>query len=283
MTRMPGARGGTRRRRNRGRPEEGRSGDERRHEKGRRAPVGRSRRQRERPPIRPRRCGRRGGRVEEARELVEEADVEEGIAARAVAEAEERHYQVEVNKGGLSVSALTKTLNDRWDSGWRLSHVFEQRANTVLVFASAPAAGREKHVARTGAPERRELSGRRRARLGWSPWLVALLAVIALIAAFAIARATYSGDVCWAEYNERLGQPWVEADNGRVFGTTEEAGCGGATPREPEVSEVFSRAYGPAKALAESLSLERWAAAGASSTATRPLAQAMAYTNRGRT
>ena len=114
-------------------------------------------------------------------------------------------------------------------------------------------------MARTGAPERRELSGRRRAHLGWSPWLVALLAVIAVIAAFAIARATYSGDVCWAEYNERLGQPWVEANNGRVFGTTEEAGCGGATPREPEVSEVFSRAYGPTKALAESLSLERWA------------------------
>lgn len=55
----------------------------------------------------------RAGRVDEARELVEAADLDEGMATRAVAEAEERHYQAEGNKRGLSVTALTKTLNDR--------------------------------------------------------------------------------------------------------------------------------------------------------------------------
>ena len=40
-----------------------------------------------------------------------------------------------VNKRGLSVAALTKTLNERWENGWQLAHAFEQRGNTVLVFA----------------------------------------------------------------------------------------------------------------------------------------------------
>jgi hypothetical protein len=44
------------------------------------------------------------------------------------------HYQVEVNKRGLSVKSLTKTLNARWENGWRLAHMLEQRGNTVLVF-----------------------------------------------------------------------------------------------------------------------------------------------------
>lgn len=76
----------------------------------------------------------RAGRVEDAREIVEEAELDEGMAASAIGEAESLHYQVEVNKRGLSVSALTGTLNDRWANGWRLVHMLEQRGNTVLVF-----------------------------------------------------------------------------------------------------------------------------------------------------
>ena len=76
----------------------------------------------------------RDGRVEDARAIAAEADLGEGAAAKAIAELDALHYQVEVNKRGLSVSALTTTLNQRWENGWRLAHVFEQRGNTVLVF-----------------------------------------------------------------------------------------------------------------------------------------------------
>ena len=76
----------------------------------------------------------RAGRVKDDREIADEADLDEGMAADAIAKAEELHYQVEVNKRALSVKALTKTLNDRWTNGWRLAHMLEQRGNTVLVF-----------------------------------------------------------------------------------------------------------------------------------------------------
>ncbi len=75
----------------------------------------------------------KAGMVEDARQVAAEADAY-GSAADAIAEAEAMHYQVEVNKRGLSVKALTKTLNARWDNGWRLAHMLEQRGNTVLVF-----------------------------------------------------------------------------------------------------------------------------------------------------
>lgn len=76
----------------------------------------------------------RAGRVEDARQVAAEAQLGEGAAARAIAEADAMHYEAVVNKRGLSVSALTKTLNERWDNGWRLAHILEQRGNTVLVF-----------------------------------------------------------------------------------------------------------------------------------------------------
>ena len=76
----------------------------------------------------------RAGKVREARDIAAEADLEEGMATSAISDAEALHYQVDVNKRGLSVAALTKTLNDRWANGWRLAHMFEQRGNTVLVF-----------------------------------------------------------------------------------------------------------------------------------------------------
>ena len=76
----------------------------------------------------------RAGKVRDAREMAAESDLGEGMAQDAIAEAEALHYQVEVNKRGLSVTYLTKTLNDRWRNGWRLAHILEQRGNTVLVF-----------------------------------------------------------------------------------------------------------------------------------------------------
>ncbi len=75
----------------------------------------------------------KAGLVEDARQIAEEAGAE-SVAAEAIAETASMHYQVEVNKRGLSVSGLTKTLNQRWDNGWRLAHILEQRGNTVLVF-----------------------------------------------------------------------------------------------------------------------------------------------------
>ena len=73
-------------------------------------------------------------RVEDARAIATETDLGEGPAAKAIAELEAMHYLVEVNKRGLSVSSLTTTLNQRWENGWRLAHILEQRGNTVLVF-----------------------------------------------------------------------------------------------------------------------------------------------------
>ncbi|MDQ4132641.1 MAG: hypothetical protein M3179_05400 [Actinomycetota bacterium] len=76
----------------------------------------------------------RAGRVKDAKKVVAEADLGDGMAERAISKMEERHYLVEVNKRGLSVTALTKTLNEQWDNGWRLAHILEQRGNTVLVY-----------------------------------------------------------------------------------------------------------------------------------------------------
>lgn len=76
----------------------------------------------------------RAGKVEDARQVATEAELGQGRAAEAIAEVDALHYDAVVNKRGLSVSALTKTLNERWDNGWRLAHILEQRGNTVLVF-----------------------------------------------------------------------------------------------------------------------------------------------------
>ena len=76
----------------------------------------------------------RAGRVEDAHKIAAQAELGEGMAAKAITDAEALHYDVEVNKRGLSVSALTGALNDRWANGWRLAHILEQRGNMVLVF-----------------------------------------------------------------------------------------------------------------------------------------------------
>lgn len=75
----------------------------------------------------------KAGLVEDARELARDAGPD-SAAAEAVAAVDTMQYQVEVNKRSLSVKALTKTLNGRWENGWRLAHILEQRGNTVLVF-----------------------------------------------------------------------------------------------------------------------------------------------------
>lgn len=76
----------------------------------------------------------RDARVEDARAIAIDTDLGEGPAAKTIAELEAMHYLVEVNKRGLSVGSLTTTLNQRWENGWRLAHIVEQRGNTVLVF-----------------------------------------------------------------------------------------------------------------------------------------------------
>jgi hypothetical protein len=76
----------------------------------------------------------RAGLVVDARQAATEAGLGDGMAAEAIARVDALHYEVEVNKRGLSVKSLTRTLNERWDNGWRLAHVLEQRGNTVLVF-----------------------------------------------------------------------------------------------------------------------------------------------------
>ena len=75
----------------------------------------------------------KAGLVEDARQIARKAGADDAVSG-AIADAEAMHYQVEVNKRGLSVTSLTKTLNERWDNGWRLAHILEQRGNTVLVF-----------------------------------------------------------------------------------------------------------------------------------------------------
>lgn len=44
------------------------------------------------------------------------------------------HYDAEVNKGSLNMGSFTTKLNQRYEQGWRLSHLFEQAGNTVLVW-----------------------------------------------------------------------------------------------------------------------------------------------------
>lgn len=76
----------------------------------------------------------RAGKVEEAQEVADEAGLVGGPAAGAIAKVEAMHYQVEFNKRRFNAGLLSNTLNERWENGWRLAHVLEQRGNTVLVF-----------------------------------------------------------------------------------------------------------------------------------------------------
>ncbi len=44
------------------------------------------------------------------------------------------HYVTRVNKNRLDMERFTDDLNQWWDAGFRLAHVFEQQGNTVMVF-----------------------------------------------------------------------------------------------------------------------------------------------------
>ena len=46
----------------------------------------------------------------------------------------DKHYETEVNKGDLNVSALERDLNDRWQDGWRLHTMIAHGDNTVVVW-----------------------------------------------------------------------------------------------------------------------------------------------------
>lgn len=97
------------------------------------------------------RLGRLAGKAREAAAKAGEAAkaaAEERASDRAAdaSASEERgpmpaagdHYDAVVNKGNLSVRMLGPTLNKRWKDGWQLSHIFEQKGNTVLIYERRP-------------------------------------------------------------------------------------------------------------------------------------------------
>lgn len=43
-------------------------------------------------------------------------------------------YEAVVNKKSINMGVLTQQLNQRWEHGWRLAHVYEQAGNSVLIF-----------------------------------------------------------------------------------------------------------------------------------------------------
>jgi hypothetical protein len=45
------------------------------------------------------------------------------------------HYQTDVNKGDLNMRSWQGNLNEQYERGYVLAHVFEQGGNTVLVYA----------------------------------------------------------------------------------------------------------------------------------------------------
>jgi hypothetical protein len=44
------------------------------------------------------------------------------------------HYEAEVNKEDVNMGSFTRRLNDRWENGWRLAHVYVHNSNTVTVW-----------------------------------------------------------------------------------------------------------------------------------------------------
>jgi hypothetical protein len=56
------------------------------------------------------------------------------------------HYFATVNKNSLNMGTLTTALNDSWDKGWKLGHVFMQNNNTILIYE------RREDVAATAPP-----------------------------------------------------------------------------------------------------------------------------------
>ncbi len=44
------------------------------------------------------------------------------------------HYETEVNKGDVSMGALQRKLNKRYEDGWKLGHIVSQGDNVILVW-----------------------------------------------------------------------------------------------------------------------------------------------------
>lgn len=45
-----------------------------------------------------------------------------------------KHYLTTVNKGSIRMQSWQRELNDSYQRGYRLVHVFEQDGNTVQIF-----------------------------------------------------------------------------------------------------------------------------------------------------
>lgn len=43
-------------------------------------------------------------------------------------------YDAVVNKKSINMAVLTQQLNQRWEHGWRLAHIYEQAGNSVMIF-----------------------------------------------------------------------------------------------------------------------------------------------------
>ena len=81
----------------------------------------------------PARAEQRGAQRQVAAEAREQRTVE-----REDARIEAEHYEAEVNKGAISIRVFNATLNKRWRAGWKLSHMFEQHGNTIIVWERRP-------------------------------------------------------------------------------------------------------------------------------------------------
>lgn len=44
------------------------------------------------------------------------------------------HYEAEVNKGDINMRSLQRQLNDRYEDGWKLAHIYSEAGNTVLIW-----------------------------------------------------------------------------------------------------------------------------------------------------
>lgn len=76
--------------------------------------------------------------MKRAREMAKKSK-ERGAEMRAegkaaYAQATSGHYEATVNKGSVSMTQLSATLNKRWGAGWELAHIFEQAGNTVTIW-----------------------------------------------------------------------------------------------------------------------------------------------------
>lgn len=85
------------------------------------------------------------GIMDKAREASREAEAHRAALAQQSQAASEaavgvmgrcpgRHYQTEVNKGSIRMQTWEGHLNEMYQGGYRLAHVFEQDGNTVQVY-----------------------------------------------------------------------------------------------------------------------------------------------------